>query len=69
MTGEQSNWLRSHKTYSAVARAPGGYSYTKRGILDADGKFTETTPGARPAITQGCIEVGMLTKTQNLERR
>ena len=70
MTGPQADWLRSHKTYTPVNQhAPSGYVYQRRGILNADGTFVETPCGGRPAVTVGCIEVGVLTKTQDLERR
>jgi hypothetical protein len=69
MTGKQADWLRSNRTYTAiVSRPPSGYSYKQRGILHADGNF-EPTIGKHPHITRGCIEVGVLTQTQNFERR
>ena len=69
MTGDQANWLKRNRTYSPVStRPPSGHSYQKRGILHADGKF-DLIVGANRPITQGCIEVGVLTQTQDLQRR
>lgn len=67
MTGNQAEWLRTHRTYEAIGR---GRKYTTRGILNAEGKFEAFGPGKRPAITPGCIEVGILAEPDpNLERR
>lgn len=69
MTSEQASWLRSHKTYTPVTGyPPSGHAYQRRVILHTDGTFTEVGP-RRPPIAQGDIEVGILTKTANLERR
>jgi hypothetical protein len=71
MTAEQAEWIRTHKPYAAVSqRPPGGYGYQKRGILHADGRFDPIVGKTRPTqITPGCFEVGVLTKTTDLERR
>lgn len=69
MTGPQADWLRKNKPYTPVSsRPPGGHSYAKRGILHADGKF-DLIVGTQRRITPECIEVGVLTKTADLERR
>ena len=69
MTGAQADWLKSHGNYTPVSsRPPSGHGYLKRGILHADGKLDMIVGTHRP-ITPGCIEVGVLTQTWNLERR
>ena len=70
MTGEQSDWLRSHKPYTPTSnRTPGGYIYARRGILHEDGTFDLDAPGKQRRITQGCFEVGVLEQSQDLARR
>jgi hypothetical protein len=69
MTGPQSDWLRKHKPYAPIGRAPGGHVYARRGILHEDGTFELDAPGKQRRITQGCFEVGVLEQSADLARR
>ena len=71
MTGEQANWIRANKGYSALSsRVPSGHVYAKRGMLHPDGTF-ELKPrtGRYARISAGGFEVGVLQPDQDLARR
>jgi hypothetical protein len=66
MTGEQANWLRTHRAegYQPIGVLPGGCTWVKRGMLHPDGTFEAMVRGQRPAVRQGSFEVGVLQHAQ-----
>lgn len=68
MTGAQADWLRSNPPYRAIAVAPSGHQYVKRGMLHADGSFDLHVGGRNRVVKQGSIEVGVLEPKQQLRR-
>ena len=56
MTGEQADWLRKNKSYSAIGQ---GRRYGNMGMLHADGTFEPHQRGRRPNVRQGSFEVGI----------
>lgn len=62
MTGEQADWLRSHRAegYRPLGNTPGGARWIKVGMLHADGTFELRQGRARPSVRVGSFEVGVL---------